>query len=993
MKANESYRNHCYAGSKYLRLAFLVLLLLLSASVGSAGPCPTATVADLLSLTPTCTLGNLELTFTGFSGDFPAASVIFTPSSGGFSLGATFQATGAGVSRSTTLSFSLRAPTTLVAGLLVSTGPGSFTAGGSGSASLSLIPGGTATANAGGGASSQAITFPASTNSATGTAGVTVSASGVGESALLNFANFNFILRSNAPFLIRTLAGTGIAGFGGDNGPPSQAILNQPFGVATDGRGNVFIADSGNNRVRKISATAITTIAGTGLAGFGGDSGAAINAGLSMPMAVAVDQSGNLYIADSSNHRIRKIDGLGIITTIAGNGVPGFAGDNGRAVNASLMYPTGVAADQVGNVFISDTYNNRIRRVAVDGTITTVVGNGVYGFDPTVTIATQTPLASPTGVAVDRSGNLLIADNGNNLIRMVSGGIIRTIAGTGVGGYNGDTQPATSAQLLSPFGVAVDPSGRVLVADEGNSRVRLISGGVITTLAGISTPGFSGDGGLAASASLSYPTGIALDSFGQVFIADLQNQRIRLAQINSPAIIRQENAKTGTTAWVLANPAQNGEISGYASLTSVNRGQSIKFFVKTSDPSYTMEFFRLGWYGGTGARSMGAPVTRLGTPQPACLAGDVGLLECNWTDPYVLTVPNNLTDLTDWASGVYLAKLTSNPSQLQSYIVFVVRDDARFSDVLFQSSVITYQAYNAWGGKSLYRSNSSGGIPARKVSLNRPYDDGDGSGQVLFWEYNAIRFLEREGYDVTYATDIDVHVDASLLLRHRAFLSMGHDEYWSWEMRNAVEAARDGGVNLGFFGANACFWQVRLEPAVSDGAPNRTVVAYKDMAFSMDPIAYWLGGDPSQYYLLTTHWRDWPVSRPEEAMIGAAYDYSPINADIVVEDTTLWPFVNTGLRPGDHLPGLLGYEVDRIFGLGPPNTIRLAHSPYVGSDGLTRFSDMTMYKAPSGAIVFATGSMQWNWGLDAYGHTPVSNPAAQQITRNVLAAFGAVPQR
>ena len=387
---------------------------------------------------------------------------------------------------------------------------------------------------------------------------------------------------------------------------------------------------------------------------------------------------------------------------------------------------------------------------------------------------------------------------------------------------------------------------------------------------------------------------------------------------------------------------------------------------------------------------------RTPTPDPT-----TGLIECRWKNSYRLNVPYL------WVSGFYLAKLTASQSGKQSYVIFVVRDYARPSDFLFQSSVTTYEGYNNWGGKSLYRFNSNGEA-AVKVSFNRPYGPGQnpatavgaGAGEFLntmapadensgaAWEYNMVRFLEREGYDVTYVTDVDTHENGGLLLKHKAFLSVGHDEYWTWQMRTNVEAARDHGVNLGFFSSNTCYWQARLEPSVISGAADRTMVAYKYAALTQDPYAK----SANQAYLTTTQWRAHPVDKPEDSMIGVRYLYNPVNGDIVVADAANWILTYTGLQNGSLLPGLFGYEVDGVGAHTPLNTFVVAHSPL--RDG-TRSSDMTVYMAPSGAVVFATGSMQWSWGLDDY-NAPSIRPsvfsfAAQQITRNVLSRFSGMP--
>ena len=471
--------------------------------------------------------------------------------------------------------------------------------------------------------------------------------------------------------------------------------------------------------------------------------------------------------------------------------------------------------------------------------------------------------------------------------------------------------------------------------------------------------------------------------------------------------IEVENARAGSSAWQLSNPAEYGEVEGYASLTSVNRGKAIELFVNTRDSSYTIDVYRMGWYGGAGARLVIGPIARSGTvqaipdPDP-----ETGLIECRWTDPYVLRTANPL-DPSDWLSGIYLAKLTTNSGK-QGYIIFVVREDERPSDFLYQSSVTTFQAYNNWGGKSLYQFNSVGRA-ARKVSFNRPYAPsenplaafGGGAGEFLTnnspgdrvssagWEYNMVRWLEREGYDVTYSTNIDTHADPALLPRHRGWLSVGHDEYWSWEMRHHVEQARDQGVSLAFFSANVCFWQIRFEPSHITGDPHRTIVSYKedpDDELHEDP--YVLDHDPTNDHLVTSRWRRAPVNNPEEALLGVMYEADPVDADVVIAKTDSWVTSGTGLRPADRLPGLLGYEVDRVFGFGPQSTTVVAHSPYTIGEQL-HYSDAVFYEWPSGATVFATGSIQWSWGLDDFNvpllRTTRLHAGAQQITRNVLA--------
>lgn len=470
--------------------------------------------------------------------------------------------------------------------------------------------------------------------------------------------------------------------------------------------------------------------------------------------------------------------------------------------------------------------------------------------------------------------------------------------------------------------------------------------------------------------------------------------------LRAQSVVALENQKPGTTEWRIAKPALDHEIEGYASLTSVPRGGSILIYVNTGDPTYTMDVFRTGWYGGLGARRMLPTISRTGISQPIpSPSGPEKIIECRWTDPYSLQIPRS-ADATDWASGVYLVKLTGSSGK-QSYVSFVVRDDDRVAALFFQCSVTTYQAYNAWGGKSLYPFNSTDQDPSRKVSFNRPYSitQGLGAGEFLNdggWEYNMLRWLEKEGYDVSYGTNIDVHESPSILSGRKAFLSVGHDEYWTWEMRTNVIAARDRGINLGYFGGNACYWQIRLEPSAVDGARDRTEVGYKEYVFAEDPV--YLDGDPKNDYLVTTKWHRWPLLIPEEEFIGVTFIHDGINTDIVVANASHWVFAGTGLRNGDHLPGLLGYEVDHMTDFTPKNIELLAQSPFTSADG-PGHSDMTIYRADSGALVFAAGSIQWAWGLDDFNapgaRTSRLNPAAQQITRNILNRFenGPAPAR
>jgi uncharacterized protein (TIGR03437 family) len=382
---------------------------------------------------------------------------------------------------------------------------------------------------------------------------------------------------------IATVAGNGTLGFSGDSGLATSAQLNFPSGMVLDTAGNLYIADSGNVRIRKVAEGVISTVAGGGM--LLGNNSPALGAQLNSPSGVATDSSGNLYVADSNNNLIRKITN-GVITTVAGNGTLGFSGDGGPATLAQLNFPDAIAVDSAGNLYIADAGNQRIRRVS-GGLIRTVVGTGSRCCYGGASIgdngpATSATLNAPHGLALDAAGSLYIADTGNSRVRVVSGGVITTVAGNGETGFMGDNGPATSAQLNFPEGVAVDTAGNLYIAD--TDVVRKVSKGIITTVVGDSTSaagtavsesasvamdsggdlfvnlggspfileaasgslnaiagngtlGFSGDGGPAVLAELYSPTGVAVDKAGNVYVADPLSNRIRILTPGTPPAI------------------------------------------------------------------------------------------------------------------------------------------------------------------------------------------------------------------------------------------------------------------------------------------------------------------------------------------------------------------------------------------------------------------------------------------------------------------------
>ncbi len=352
--------------------------------------------------------------------------------------------------------------------------------------------------------------------------------------------NYNRVRKvSAADGTISAFAGTGSAGFSGDGGAASAAKLNSPNGLAIDAAGNVYIADSGNHRIRKVSAAGgtISTFAGNGSAGYTAseDGGAATAAKLYSPTGLAFDQAGNAYIADYNNHKIRKVKSAdGKISTFAGISAYsyGFEGDNGPATTAKFRNPWGVSVDAAGNVYISDRSNYRVRKVDTAGVITTIAGTGTNGFSGDGGSAISAKVSDVTAVVVNSNGSrIYLTDFANNRVRLVSGGIITSITAdydTRVPHWRGDGGQAQYAGLNLPMGVAVDAAGNTLVADTWNHAIRKVAtSGIITTIAGNGPEGFSGDNGAATGAALRYPNGVAIDTAGNVFIADTNNHRIR----------------------------------------------------------------------------------------------------------------------------------------------------------------------------------------------------------------------------------------------------------------------------------------------------------------------------------------------------------------------------------------------------------------------------------------------------------------------------------
>ncbi|MGH9785484.1 MAG: BACON domain-containing protein, partial [Terriglobia bacterium] len=389
----------------------------------------------------------------------------------------------------------------------------------------------------------------------------TIAADPAGNLYAVDYAN-HLVVKMTPGGILTVIAGNGLLGFSGDGGPATSASLNNPRGVALDGDGNLYIADHGNHRIRKVTpAGIIVTFAGDGVPRYAGDGGPAVNASLNWPFNVAFDAAGNLHVAEPQNQRVRKISAAGIITTVAGNGTPGFSGDGGPAVNASLSAPYAVAFDNAGNLYIADGENDRIRKVTPQGIIQTVAGSQ-RGFGGDGGPAASARLNEPRGVAVDSNNNVYIADRMNHRIRRISpDGIISTVAGSSSSGFSGDGGPANAATLLNPEGLGIDAGGTLYIGDSQNYRIRRVNAaGTIETVAGSGQYGFAGDGDAAVRGEFSFPTGVATDFSGAIYIADRNSHRIRKV---SPAGVLSTVAGNGRAGF-----GGDGGLATAASLAS-----------------------------------------------------------------------------------------------------------------------------------------------------------------------------------------------------------------------------------------------------------------------------------------------------------------------------------------------------------------------------------------------------------------------------------------
>jgi hypothetical protein len=443
-----------------------------------------------------------------------------------------------------------------------------------------------------------------------------------------------------------------------------------------------------------------------------------------------------------------------------------------------------------------------------------------------------------------------------------------------------------------------------------------------------------------------------------------------------PGWIEEENARQGTTDWHIPDDrVMWDKISGFADTTSIDADGSFSLHVSTGAPSWQVSAYRIGYYGGSGGRLVWRSEPQPGALQPPPMIDPVTRTgTAPW--PASLTVDTDLT----WPPGQYLMRLESSDGGA-TFVPLVIRDDGSRSDLLVQSAVTTWQAYNGWGGASLYQGSKG---RADVVTFDRPYT-GNGSGEFLGREFEFIYLAERLGLDLSYWTDIDLHERGELALNHRGVVIPGHDEYYTVEMRLALERARDSGVNLGFFGANNIYRRIRLEP--SGVGANRHQVNYRDA--SRDPLN---GEDPAR---VTTGFREAPAANPESALVGNYYECNPVSADWVVGDSSVWMFEGSGFVDGERIADMVGNEYDRVTpGVPTPANIQiLAHSPLT-CGGRSSFANSTWYSAPSGAGVFSAGTFGWSPLLDAecpLGPLTTGECKLVKVTENLLRAFAAGP--
>ncbi|MHB8418308.1 MAG: N,N-dimethylformamidase beta subunit family domain-containing protein [Myxococcales bacterium] len=443
------------------------------------------------------------------------------------------------------------------------------------------------------------------------------------------------------------------------------------------------------------------------------------------------------------------------------------------------------------------------------------------------------------------------------------------------------------------------------------------------------------------------------------------------SRVTAPDPLPAENLLAGTTDWSITNPATNGEIEGYASTDCAAAGDEVEISVNAQPAAtqFTWSLYRLGWYGGAGARLLvsGGPLTA--PLQPGCAVDpQTALLACDWPPTFSITLD------PAWPSGAFLVKLHRTDTGLERYVPLVVRDH-RAADLMVQIPVATWEAYNPWGGESLYE-DSRGITPtgmAFQASFDRPYGEGNGAEHLLWWQQPTIAWLERHGFDVTYGTNLDLSRFTGFLSGVGAVVfSGGHDEYWAQGERDQIDQTLAAGqLSVVDLDANVGYWRVRFEPS-ADGRPFRVVTSYKGHP-SLDPL---------NATVPTARFRDPPDANPEDQLFGAEYlDWQLFGAPLVIADASSWVFAGTGFQAGDQVPGLVGYEFDGIVPSDPPppGLDALAISPVPTAEGTANQSTMVVRSLPGGQVVFDASSIYFTQGLG-----PEPDPRIWRAAWNVL---------
>lgn len=451
--------------------------------------------------------------------------------------------------------------------------------------------------------------------------------------------------------------------------------------------------------------------------------------------------------------------------------------------------------------------------------------------------------------------------------------------------------------------------------------------------------------------------------------------------------VKAENARPGNADWPVTKAGAARAIEGFADRVSVLPGESFGLYVSTTAPRFTVSAYRMGWYGGARARLVWRSEALPGVRQPEhTVDSGTRMVRTRWAR-------TTTVDTKDWPEGCYLLRLDAQGGEGQRFVPVTVRSAATTAGrTVVVNAVATWQAYNRWGGYGSY-DGPGGGYATRSlsVSFDRPYEYDDGAGLFLVYEAPLIALAERLGIPLAYTTTTDVAREKRLLEGASAVLSLGHDEYWSPEQRAHFTAARDAGTNIAILGANCCFRRIRLE--ASDLGPDRTLVCYKS-SYDQDPG--FKRGHPA-----TVDFRSAPGADPESSLLGVIYDGYPVDAPYVVTHPGHWLFEGTGTKVGDRFEHLVGVEYDKVdTGFPTPRPIEiLAHSPVV-CEGRPSHQDTAYYTVPSGAGVFATGTMRWVEALDAsgdgrsganHGLDARSGALTTRVTENLLRVFAAGP--